>query len=82
LRPEVFGEVVDEGVDLAEELDADLAQRRAGVVPQGDPVTHRIRLRWLSMLECPRQTRVCLSLGGDAMRVEPVGLALVTAALA
>ena len=44
LRPELFGEVMNERVEFAEELDADLAQRRASVVPQGDPVTNRVRL--------------------------------------
>jgi hypothetical protein len=72
---------VDERIDLAEELDADLAQRRASVVPQGNSVSNRVWLRRLGVLERPGETQVRLRLSRDAMRVEPVGLALVAAAL-
>jgi hypothetical protein len=68
-------------VGLVEEMEAGLQQRPAGLVPQQDLLTDRIRtdVRAGSFERC-RHPRVRQCLAGDASRVEGVGLALTPAA--
>lgn len=82
LTGQVFGQIVHQRVELAKELDADLGEGGAGVVPEGDPVAERVRRRRYRVLERPSEARVRLRLCGDPVGIEPVGLALVTPALA
>ena len=82
LTAQVFGEIVHERIELAEELHADLGEGGAGVVPQGDPVADRVRRRRYCVLERSGEARVRLRLRGDPVGIEPIGLALVTAPLA
>ena len=82
LGAQVLGQIVHERVELTEELDADLGEGRAGVVPQGDPVADRVRRGRYRVLERSGEARVRLRLRGDPVGIEPIGLALVTAALA
>jgi hypothetical protein len=73
---------VHERIELAKELDADLGEGGAGVVPQGDPVADRVRRRRYRVLERSGKARVRLRLRGDPVGIEPIGLPLVTAPLA
>ncbi len=56
-------------------------ERRAGVVPESDPLTDRVRPRRRRLLERSGEAQVRLRLGRDPVGIEPIGLALVTAAL-
>jgi len=82
LTAQVFGEIVHERIEFTEELDADLGEGLASVVPQGDPLTDRVRRRRHRLLERSCEAKIRLRLGSDPVGIEPVGLALVTAALA
>jgi hypothetical protein len=79
---QLLGEVVDHRVEFADELNADLPERGAGVVPQRNPVTHRVGREGLVLLERVDEAVVSQGLGSDPVRIQPVALALMTTALA
>lgn len=62
LSAHLIGQIVHEGIEFAQELDTELRDRRAGVVPESDPLTDRIGTAGAACLDArARRGFVCVS---------------------